>query len=515
MNKKRLTISVVVTLIAMVLSAFPASARELLLFDKPLTLLGYGTQEAAFGVHNSYDTEAGLQAAVMNLFGEGDYKILPELKFYASTKLTVDWAYQLNANRDSWEDKGFSMSRGRFNIDAKYWQILNEATATWTPGNFFFRVGKQIVSWGEVTAFRVMDQINPVDYRRPFADVEFENTIIPIWLLRSEYYPRIETKWLQDLAVEFVFNPSMTQIPNQDVLPGNDAGGIWSPNVTFFFPPGPKKEARLGSNINTIDKPDVWSPEGFSYAGRVKGVVKDFIVSLNYYYGSYHSPIYILKPGLPPIVTTASDGVPLFHFQQFGKFPIFRYVGLTASRDIPFLKYTPIGGIAPVFRFETFYAFGSTFTEFPNNVSFVKSDELRMGLGIDWKIKIPLLNPKAFFAISPEFIYRRLIDFDPNAPGGGSQYTDELANTLKRNNFMATLAISTTYLNAKLAPSIYYWRDFTQKSDFLRLQATYSWSSQWLGTAGLTLLGGTRSDVGFEPFSHKDYFDLKITYKWS
>jgi len=31
----------------------------------------------------------------------------------------------------------------------------------------------------------------------------------------------------------------------------------------------------------------------------------------------------------------------------------------------------------------------------------------------------------------------------------------------------------------------------------------------------LTLLGGTRTDVGFEPFSQKDYFDLKITYKWS
>ena len=445
MDKRGLTILILVASFAITSWAPPVAGRELLLFDKPLTLLGYGTQQAAFGMHNSYDTEAGLQAAVMNLFGEADYKILPELKFYASSRLTVDWAYQFNSNRDSWEDKGFPKSSNRFNIDAKYWQILSEATATWTPGNFLFRVGKQIVSWGEVTAFRIMDQINPVDFRRPFADVEFENTIIPIWLLRAEYYPRITTNWLQDLSIEFVFNPSMTQIPNQDVLPGNDAGGIWSPNVTFFFPPGPKGEARLGSNINTIDKPDVWSPEGFSYAARVKGVVKDFIVSLNYYYGSYHSPIYILKPGLPPIINTASDGTPLFHFQQNGKFPIFRYVGLAATRDIPFLKATPLGGVAPVFRFETFYAFGSTFTEFPNNVSFVKSDELRMGLGFDWKIKINALNPKAYFAISPEVIYRRLINFDPNAAGGGYQYLDELANALKRNNYMATIAISTTY----------------------------------------------------------------------
>jgi hypothetical protein len=138
-----------------------------------------------------------------------------------------------------------------------------------------------------------------------------------------------------------------------------------------------------------------------------------------------------------------------------------------------------------------------------------------MGLGIDWKIKIPFLNPKAFFAISPEIIYRRLINFDPNAPGGGSQYTDTLANTLKRNNYQATIAMSTTYFNAKLAPSIYFWRDFTQKSDFMRLQCTYYWSSNWLATAGLTLLDGSRQDVGFQPFSNKDYVDFKLTYKWS
>ena len=75
--------------------------------------------------------------------------------------------------------------------------------------------------------------------------------------------------------------------------------------------------------------------------------------------------------------------------------------------------------------------------------------------------------------------------------------------------------MSTTYFNAKLAPSIYFWRDFTQKSDFLRLQATYYWSSNWLATVGLTLLDGSRQDVGFQPFSNKDYVDFKLTYKWS
>ena len=344
MNKKNFSILAVVSIIAMAFWVFPASAKELLLFDKPLTLLGYATQEGAFGMNNAYDTEAGLQSALMNLFVETEYKVLPEFKFYGAGRLTTDWAYQLNANRDSWEDKGFDKSRHRFNIDDRYWQILNESHVTWTPGNFFFRLGKQIVSWGEVTAYRVMDQINPVDYRRGFADVEFENTLIPTWLLRSEFYPRISTKWLQDLAFEFVFNPNATWIPNQDILLGNDDGGIWAPNIRYYAPGTPGNMIRIGSANYDVHKPNTWSEEGFGYAFRAKGVVEDFIISLNYYYAPDHSPVLKSKNKQPIPPSVAEDGRLIIHPALFGRYPLFRYVGLTATRDIPFLKYTPIRG---------------------------------------------------------------------------------------------------------------------------------------------------------------------------
>ncbi len=78
--------------------------------------------------------------------------------------------------------------------------------------------GKQIVSWGELLAFRIMDQINPLDGRRGFLDIEFETTIIPIWLFRADYYPKIKLSWLQDLGFEFVYNPNADFIPNQDIM---------------------------------------------------------------------------------------------------------------------------------------------------------------------------------------------------------------------------------------------------------------------------------------------------------
>jgi hypothetical protein len=91
------------------------------------------------------------------------------------------------------------------------------------------RAGKQIVVWGETDGFRLMDQINPLDQRRGFADVEFESTIIPIWLMRLNYSPKLNSDWLLDLGFEFTFNPNAEFIPNQDILPGNDMEGSGRP----------------------------------------------------------------------------------------------------------------------------------------------------------------------------------------------------------------------------------------------------------------------------------------------
>ncbi|MBI5605567.1 MAG: hypothetical protein HY879_19730, partial [Deltaproteobacteria bacterium] len=174
--RKRFIIYFWMVMAATALWICPAGATEYMVFDKPLTLLGYVTQGAAFGLNDEYDTKKGLQSALMNLFLEGQYRINPQFNLYASGRFSADWAYPINNGQRDWNNRLFDQSSNRMYIDNNYWQILNEAHVTWTPGNFFFRVGKQIVSWGEMDGFRIMDQINPLDSRRGFADVEFENT---------------------------------------------------------------------------------------------------------------------------------------------------------------------------------------------------------------------------------------------------------------------------------------------------------------------------------------------------
>ena len=187
---------------------------------KPLGVQGFVSQSLQFSLKGDHwDTEQDINAVISNFFVEADYKVNPNWSIYGAAMVTVDWIYQLKSNDSSWNDKLFSKSKSNLNVDDEYWQLLKEARLTWTPQNFMFRVGKQIVSWGELMAFRIMDQINPLDSRRGFLDVEFETTIIPIWLIRADYYPSVTYSWLQDLGFEFVLNPNADFIPNQDIIP--------------------------------------------------------------------------------------------------------------------------------------------------------------------------------------------------------------------------------------------------------------------------------------------------------
>lgn len=507
MKKKSFLILFLTMVLTIGLGSFPAVAEQFLVLGKPLNLFGYVTQGGSFGLKNSYDTEYGLNSALMNLFVEGGYSPSATLKFYASGMLTVDWAYQLNSQRDSWDDKLFSKSKHNLNVDGKYWQVLKEAHVTWSPENLMLRIGKQIVAWGETDGFRLMDQINPLDQRRGFADVEFETTIIPTWLVRADYSVPVKPAWLKELGFEFVWNPNADFIPNQTILAGNADAGIWAPNVPI---PG----AHMATAYADIREPKRWK-EGNEFAFRVKGSIMDAIITLNAFYGRDNDSVTTLVPPfmspVPPHIFD-SNGKLLLHPFQEGNYPLFRFVGATFSRDITALRASFLGGVSPVLRLETFYAFNNTFT-FQNNLSpfpdqkFMKSDEFRGAIGVDWKVKIPLLNAKTYFTISPQFYYRRIMDYPSLEESPAPLF-------LKENNYQTTLMISTSYLHNKLTPSFFWLRDINSKSDFFRLQLVYDYSNNWHFTLGTSFFDGKKEGYGFQVFDNKNMIYFKVAYKW-
>ena len=494
MNKKRLFFAVVAAMFVVLVSS-PAMAREFMVGGKPLNLFGYVTQGIGLGLHSQdyYDTEKGLQAALFNILVEGDYSFSNDLKLYASGMFSADWAYDLKHDDRSWNDKLFSDSGDQLYKDDEYWQLLKELHLTYTPPNAYFRVGKQIVKWGETLGFRLMDQINPSDSRRGFADVEFETSVIPIWLVRAEYFPEVTSSWLQDLGFEIVFNPNVDFIPNQPIRTGNDEAGIWAPNAEIPVPGG---YAHLGSSVNNIVEPD--GSDGFEYAFRVKASAWDSFITLNYFDGVADTPVTRTVAG--PAPTVASDGRLIIHPAYEGYYPDFRFIGATFARDFPSLKAGFLGGVAPMFTLEAFYGLDNTFKTSLGTLK--KFDELRWAIGADWKVKIGVLNPLTYFSINAQFYHVKTLDY----PSYGL--------TVLEDAYTTTLMVSTQYFHGKIKPSFFWMRDVNNHADYYKLGVKYVPSNEWEYGLGAVFFDGKEPGNGFQVFENKDYLYFKLSYKW-
>jgi len=517
--------------------------------------MGYMNQGVQFGIAGShYDTMSGFQAAIFQLLVEFAYRPVPDVKIFASTDFNANWVYPLLSHNDTWVEREFDKSWDGYYILDDYETLLKEAHVTWSPPDFLFRLGKQIVSWGETDGVRVMDQINPTDTRRGISDVEFETTIIPIWLLRAEYYPGLTATWLQDFNVEFVYNMNADFITDKSFSTGNDTNGIWSPNVYLtnyyeipflagtpynyipedikkIFPPAvgdfldqnfPIIPARLGTVTQNLDSPDEWDPDYMEYALRLKAVMFDTIVTLNGFYGRENAPVTRSLAELPP-VHLAYDGWLIAEPTVEGFFPLVRFVGATLARDIPFLRASFLGSVAPVIRVEALYSFDSTFTTngkatitdllAGKTEDFEQYDFIHYSIGIDWKIRVSWLNARDGIMISPQFVHKHVLDYPADygllAAGGVPTAAD---------NYTVSLLIRTTYFHNKIIPLVFWQYVVTGpqvgkgsvEGNMVMFQLTYEQSYRWNYTLQSVFVMGT----ALQPLSHKDNLTFTVAYKF-
>lgn len=344
--------------------------EETELFGNPFQVNGFVNMTVAYGIgEDTYDTKEDWQQFRYDALLESQYRINPTTRLFVSGMLSGDLSYDILSGDDEWEDKGFSDSRREFSHDTVLRDLLQEAHITWTPGNFVFRLGKQVVAWGEMDGKRVMDVINPLDESRGITDYEFESTIVPIWLARAEYFLMPDSDWLKDLGFEFIFNPNADFVPNEGPFFGNDEHGIWGfhsdgPPVVIG-PPGPPiiplssymamggmpggpppwwtpnptvTPTSFGSlDLAIIDEPDEWDSDYFEYGVRIKSVIYDAVVTLNYFYGRSNDLIWKLKSPNPQFAWSSFDispwdGRAILHWDAEGFYPRTRFVGATFSR---------------------------------------------------------------------------------------------------------------------------------------------------------------------------------------
>jgi hypothetical protein len=480
-------------------------AERFQLLHRPLDVYALFSQNVQYSPKDAFDTEQGVNAAIWSAILEGAYEPAEDFNIFSQVVLTGDLVYELKESDDSWTAKGFGRSRSELALDDQYWQIFKELHATLTPGPFLVRLGKQIISWGQTDGFRLMDQINPLDFRRGFSDVEFETTVIPVWLIRADYSPSLGWTWLQDLNFQLWYNPNADFIPTQNISPGNNEGGVWAPFVELPAPISGK--TLLGAGSQNIEKPKEWT-EGHEIGFRIQGTIRDTLASLNVFYGRENEPL-LRTAGPPRLELDAVPGINLLHPVQEGFFPRLRFVGGTLSRDLSGLRRLFLG-ISPVLRVEAFYAFDNGFLRslpLQGGERFERHDEIRWSVGLDWKVRLPILSPSGI-VVSPQFFHRHV--------SGVSSGTPLLSpsGAVEHDNYSVSLMLRTAYLNERMPVSLFWFRDITGKSGYWKPSIGYLWDAHWSVEAGALFFDGERNGEGFQVFDHKDFFYLNVSYKW-
>jgi len=530
-------------LMAEVLFSGHAMAITVDFLEKPLSLNGYVNQAVQFGVAGDhYETMSGFQQALMQALLELDYHPSENVKMFVSGQLTKDWAYDILESDDDWKFRRFDKSRDEMSFRDDYEDILKECYVTWTPGNANIKIGKQIVVWGRMDGYRIMDQINPLDGRLGPSDVEFETSIIPVWLTKFEYFPDYVPPFLNDLGFEFVFNPNADFIPNKKPYTGNDEHGIWSASATN--PPNALAPTgmRVMSAITDIDEPDRWDSDGYEYAFRIKGSLLDATYfTLNFFDGVNNDPIQrtsygegYLGLGFDFDSYFDDKGRQVIHPIFDGYYPDQTFVGFTFARDLESLYIKSLGGVAPLIRGEFTYEFDADFftkgavvpfsPPWPSKEYVVESDVIYAGLGVEWKIKWDLINPRRYISIMPQFGYKHIKDYPDvdNATGRHITLTGPLGADVAENLYQIFVSTYTYYFHDKLMPSISFLRDIrsdvggktrgSYKQDMWIFNLKYSPNETWLFKVRLSLFEGQGQKAS--GVDHYDNISFTVQYQF-
>lgn len=129
-----------------------------------------------------------------------DWDINKSLSFYTVGQLVYEPEYDIEKGSVS-EENGKEYSEYD-DLD----DVLREVYFDFQPSNnHSFRVGRQIVVWGESMTTRIGDFVNPIDSSFTFAFANWEDTRIPQWMIKGLHdFEKIGT------SIEWLVNPLLT-----------------------------------------------------------------------------------------------------------------------------------------------------------------------------------------------------------------------------------------------------------------------------------------------------------------
>lgn len=189
------------------------------------------------------------------------------IRFTAIGRLRIDVADELEPGDPGSRSDSRSFANRRLFIGDDVDAELREAYADIIFRNWFLRLGKQQVVWGQADGLRVLDQVNPLSFRE-FILGDFEDRRIPLWTANIE-------RTFGNVTAQFLWIPDHTfnEIPDD---------GKFTPSSPLFVP-----EVSGGMNlpvsVGRADRPDRFLLDD-DFGVRLSGFTAGWDWSLNTLY---------------------------------------------------------------------------------------------------------------------------------------------------------------------------------------------------------------------------------------
>lgn len=295
-------------------------------------------------------------------------------------------------------------------------------------GQTSLTLGKQQIVWGKADGLKVLDVVNPQDFREFILD-DFDDSRIPLWSVNAEIP-------IKDSLLQLIWIPDQSYhaLPELDSL-----YAFTSPALVPVAPPG------VTVDLKSAEKPDRFFSDA-DYGVRLSSFVGGWDLTFNYLYHYNDTPVLfralILAPQPTVTVTPRYERSHLLgstFSNAFGDFVLRGEVGYSTDRYFLTNDANDSNGV-------------------------IKSDEFAYVLGLDWSgINDTFLSAQLFQS--------HLLDEEPAVV---RDKTDTTVTFLARRDFM----------NDTLIADVLWLHNFNNDDGLIRPKISYEWKDDvtiWLG----------------------------------
>jgi len=255
-------------------------------------------------------------------------------------------------------------------------RILRELYLDWALNDWRFILGKQQVVWGKVDGRKVLDMINPEDFREGPWDAAMDDwkyTRIPLWMANISWSGEI-------------YNLQFLWIPDFEPNPLIPEDWIWG----FKRRPDPS----IRTVIRDIIKPDEDRIENHEFALKLEFEQNGWDIFFVYFYGWSYNPTLFRKDTI--ISTNKGDPITFVLEPRYTRLHRF---GFALDKAFSFLGYDWVGRIESVYKKNLYIA---TDNEPLNEDGQTQRDRLLTSLAletiifVDWDILLTILPEYTF-----------------------------------------------------------------------------------------------------------------------